>query len=501
MGVDQMLKNRTSKNILTTLGTIALIIFIFAYLPQSIGIFEKIFKIIAPIMLGVAIAFILNIPLKKLERLWDKIFNKHLDKNFIRAIRRPICLVLCILIVLCIFVGLLFMLVPQVISTLNGFVKNIPSYVTQIKGWWESLVIMLEEYSIELPHWEFDTDKLVSTLTKFLTSGETNIIGSSINFAGSIFGLVFDLVVAFVLSIYIIDHKERLVKNTKRGLAAFFSEKTVNKVFDIMLLVNRTFSNFLSGQLIEAIILAVLCFIGMLIFRMPYALLISTMIGITALIPIFGGFIGAGFGAFFILLEEPIKALWFLVFIIVLQQLEGNLIYPRVVGKKVGLPGLWVLIAVTVGSSFGIVGMLISVPICSVLYCLIDQLIHYYERKKAGELKDDETPFSEIFEEEEEENTTTRKIKLITIPFNKSKKSDDSDTDSDEKDGQAKRLSRKNRAKKCKNAKKKTKLKVKRASESNGADKNVDNVDKIDKIDTVNGESSDSAEKIEVKNS
>ena len=416
-----MFKNKTVQKVLLALIFIAIIVFIFANLPSSIGLFKNIFKVLAPILLGVAIAFIINIPLKRLERLWNLIFKKKLESKLVNKLRRPVCLVLCIIFVICIIAGLLFMLIPQIGKTINGFISKLPEYVTQIKGWWEALVAWLAEYSITLPHWELDSAKIIETVTNFLTSSDTDLLGSSIAFAGSVFTLIFDLVLATVLSIYIIDHKEKLVQQTKRGLTAFFSEKTVNRTFDIMLLVNRTFANFLSGQLIEAVILGVLCFIGMLIFRMPYAALISTMVGVTALIPIFGGFIGAGIGAFFILLENPIMALWFIVYIIVLQQLEGNLIYPKVVGKKVGLPGLWVLVAVTVGSSFGIVGMLISVPICSVLYCLMDQLINYYEMKKAGNVGDDVSPFAILPEDDEDEIGNKREKSKIRISFRRTK--------------------------------------------------------------------------------
>ena len=409
-----MFKNKNLQKIIISLVIIALVLFILANIPSSLGLFKAIFKVLAPVLLGVAFAFVLNIPLRKLERLWDRAFEKRAGSKIMNKLRRPVCIVICLIFIMSILAGLAFLLIPQVLKTVNGLIPKLPEYITDIKNFWESIVVMLEEYSINLPHWNIDSNKIIETVTKFFSTDGSDIISSSISFAGSLFTLVFDVFFAFVISLYILDHKENIVRQTKRSISLLFSEKAANDIFDVLMLVNRTFANFISGQIIEAAILGSLCFVGMLIFRMPYALLVSTFITITALIPIFGAFIGAGIGAFFILLENPIQALWFIVFIIVLQQLEGNLIYPKVVGKKVGLPALWVLIAVTVGSSFGIVGMLISVPIFSVVYCLIDRIVHYYELKKAGLLDEDTTPFSSLFDDEEEEgNADTKVEKLI----------------------------------------------------------------------------------------
>ena len=174
---------------------------------------------------------------------------------------------------------------------------------------------------------------------------------------------------ALAFSIYVLAQKETLKRQSKKVLAKLMKPEKMQKLLDMLDLINRTFTNFITGQLTEAVIIGVLCFIGMSIFRMPYAPAISVLVGFTALIPVFGAFIGTAIGAFLILLVKPIQAVWFVVFIIVLQQFEGNLINPKVVGKSVGLPGIWVLVAVTIGgNAMGVVGMLISVPLCSVLY-------------------------------------------------------------------------------------------------------------------------------------
>lgn len=168
-----------------------------------------------------------------------------------------------------------------------------------------------------------------------------------------------------------------MLNNVKKLYMLFYPESKAKSLIEILRLSNKTFTNFVTGQFTEAIIIGVLCFIGMVILKIPFALIISVLVGFTALIPVFGAFIGTFVGVFLIIMVAPIKAVWFVIFIVVLQQLEGNLIYPRVVGKSVGLPGIWVLLSVTVGGSvFGIVGMLISVPVCSVLYTLLSRTVN-----------------------------------------------------------------------------------------------------------------------------
>ena len=198
-----------------------------------------------------------------------------------------------------------------------------------------------------------------------------------------------DIVLGIVFAIYLLAQKENLGRQTKKSIRAIFGEERAKKIVDFSSLTNSVFTKFVTGQLTEACIIGVLCFIGMLIFGMPYAGIISILVGFTALIPIFGAFIGTGIGAFLILLENPLKAIWFVIFIIVLQQLEGNLIYPRVVGKSVGLPGIWVLAAVTIGGGlFGVMGMLFSVPICSVLYVMFRE----YVNRKSKEYQQEYEP-------------------------------------------------------------------------------------------------------------
>jgi len=203
------------------------------------------------------------------------------------------------------------------------------------------------------------------------------------NFTSSLFGGIVDLVLGFVFSMYVLSQKEKLGSNVKKVMNTFLPQKRVGQVTEIIAISDKAFSNFITGQLTEALIIGALCFIGMVAFNMPYALTISVLVGFTALIPVFGAFIGTAIGAFLILMVSPIKAVWFIVFIIVLQQIEGNFIYPKVVGKSVGLPGIWVLTAVTIGNGmFGLLGMIVAVPTFSVLYTLLKKVVDNKTKKQ-----------------------------------------------------------------------------------------------------------------------
>ncbi len=347
----------------------------------SLGaVFKAVFAIVTPIAAGCAIAFILNIPMRFFERLWIKWFTPK-----VRILRRTVCLLLTLLCFAGAIALILGIVIPQTWQKAEEIATNIPEYIGKAKGWYESLGGFLVRFSIELPPLNVNADAIMATVMKFISDNSHNILDTSVSIAATAFSAVFDAVVAMVISIYILAQKERLSVQAKKLLYSIFSEKNTERLLALGRLTDKTFSGFVAGQLTEAFIIAALCCIGMLIFKMPYPGLISVLVGVTALIPIFGAFIGTGIGAFLILFESPLKAVMFVVFIIILQQLEGNIIYPRVVGSQVGLPGLWVLIAVTVGAEFGIVGMLVSVPIASLLYAVTRQIVNARIKEKGLE--------------------------------------------------------------------------------------------------------------------
>lgn len=346
-------------------------LFLLCNLPPLIQVFDFLLSALLPIIVGLCIAFVLNLLLRPLERLWNRVFRM----KFRRA-RRPVCLVLTLLIVFLVIYALLIAILPQLVKTLLGLIEKIPDYVTTVKGWYTTLSDTMAEKGVSLPALEIDTAGITSLLKRFFEENGQSILNLSISVAGSLFSFVFDTVLALVLAIYILAQKRTLGARVKKLMYAVFSDKQADRITHLAYTSERIFAKFITGQLTEALIISSLCFVGMLIFGMHYPLLISVLVGVTALIPIFGAFIGTAIGAFLILLEDPMQAVWFVIFILILQQVEGNLIYPKVVGKSVGLPGLWVLAAVTVGSSFGIAGMLISVPVCSLLYSLLREFVN-----------------------------------------------------------------------------------------------------------------------------
>lgn len=324
----------------------------------------ELYSLISPFVIGLCIAYVVNVIMRPIERLWMKLLSKCKGK-WVEKMKRPICLLLSILLVIGIILAVIFIIMPELSDSVSSLVSMVPSYASEVESWWEALALRLDKYGVELPQFSFDTDKFI----QILKDGGTAVLNTTLSATTSIVTAVINIVLALAFSIYVLAQKETLKRQSKKVLAKLMKPEKMQKLLDMLDLINRTFTNFITGQLTEAVIIGVLCFIGMSIFRMPYAPAISVLVGFTALIPVFGAFIGTAIGAFLILLVKPIQAVWFVVFIIVLQQFEGNLIYPKVVGKSVGLPGIWVLVAVTIGgNAMGVVGMLISVPLCSVLY-------------------------------------------------------------------------------------------------------------------------------------
>lgn len=324
----------------------------------------ELYSLISPFVIGLCIAYVVNVIMRPIERLWMKLLSKCKGK-WVEKMKRPICLLLSILLVIGIILAVVFIIMPELSDSVSSLVSMVPSYVSEVESWWKALALRLDKYGVELPQFSFDTDKFI----QILKDGGTAVLNTTLSATTSIVTAVINIVLALAFSIYVLAQKETLKRQSKKVLAKLMKPEKMQKLLDMLDLINRTFTNFITGQLTEAVIIGALCFIGMSIFRMPYAPAISVLVGFTALIPVFGAFIGTAIGAFLILLVKPIQAVWFVVFIIVLQQFEGNLIYPKVVGKSVGLPGIWVLVAVTIGgNAMGVVGMLISVPLCSVLY-------------------------------------------------------------------------------------------------------------------------------------
>lgn len=344
--------------------------------------FSFVVSIVFPFLLGAAMAFILNVPMSFMEK---RLFSK--TKGKAKKLKRPICLVLAILFVVAILWIVLLVVIPEVASTVTSLSANIEAALIKLQRWAMDIFEDNQQIEVWIASLQFDWDGIIHTAFGFLKNGAGNVLNSTMTVAKTVINSVMNFCVAFVFACYILLQKEKLAVQIRKILYAFFSKKVVTKVLDIASLSYKTFANFVTGQCCEAVILGTMFFISMSILRFPYALLVGVLIAFTALIPIFGAFIGCFLGTFLILVADPMKAIAFVILFLVLQQVEGNLIYPHVVGGSVGLPSIWVLVAVTVGGSLmGIVGMLVFIPICSVLYALFREMV--YKRLKERGIHD-----------------------------------------------------------------------------------------------------------------
>lgn len=345
---------------------VGLVLAIVWYMPEVIGFVGILFSYLIPFIVGLSIAFVLNVLMKIIE-------EKIVSRLKLGKYQRMAAFLLTLTTMIMAVVILVLLIIPEIRSTFSIVSQNLPSFLKRIESWLSTLRIN----DLGLSDIDFNWDNLMDSAYDFITRGGSGLFSTTWGITSSILGILINMALGLVFSIYILFQKETLGRQTRKLLHAFLSEDTADSIMEVAALANDVFSNFIKGQFFEALIIGILCFVGMTVLSMPYAVAISALVGFTALIPLIGAFVGTGIGVFLIIMVSPIKALWFVVFIIVLQQLESNLIYPRVVGTSVGLPGIWVLLAVTVGAaSFGILGILVAVPISSVLYSLLRRTVN-----------------------------------------------------------------------------------------------------------------------------
>lgn len=381
------LDKRTLKKLALLIVFTVITVFAVLRIGNIVNVVRYFFNALSPLLIGGCIAFVMNLLMRPLERLWFKIWKKR--PEFAQKTARAVCLTASSLIVLGAVTAVLFVIIPEIAETVVNIVDMLPQYFDRLKNTWGILSDQLAKYSIILPEFDIGSSVLFDKLMEIVSQGGQIVFDKTVGLTKGLFSIIFDIVVGFVFSLYILSGKERYGKKLKKLASAFLPQSHTDKLFEEISRVNRTFSKFVAGQLIEALIIGTLCFIGMLIFGFPYAPVVSVLVGVTALVPVFGAFIGTAIGAFLILVDSPIKAFWFVVFIIILQQLEGNIIYPHVAGRAVGLPGILVLGAVTLGGNlFGVLGMLLSVPVCSLVYFTIVELVG--KRLEEKGLDDDE---------------------------------------------------------------------------------------------------------------
>ena len=364
------------------IAVVSIILFgIINNIDKSLSVLSFIMKVLSPIFIGIFIAIILNIPISIFE---NKIFGRLTRKNgkVWSKIKRIISISLSLTCFFLITTVLLSYVIPEFVRTCQGFISKADKYMDNFTNTVRELAINLN-LPLKPEAIDFTYDTVVSWLTSLIGDNSNDIFHTTLTTVLTVFSSVWNLVLGFILAIYIVASKESLSKIIKGLLYSILSKEKADNVISVSRLSKKAFEGFICGQCIEVILIGVLTFIGMCVFDFPYAIMISCIVAVTAFIPIFGPITGAIIGAFLILLVDPMKALWFLVFIIILQQIESNIIYPKIMGQQVGLPGLWVLIAVILGGEFfGIPGIIISVPLCSVLYTLLHEWILKRLREK-----------------------------------------------------------------------------------------------------------------------
>ena len=331
-----------------------------------LDIFNSILAVIMPFLLGIMIAFILNVLMIRIEKILSRFL---LDKKY-TSFKRVISIIVSLLIVIGVIGIIITLIIPELTNAIKVIVKSFPETFEQLQVW-------INQNGNSFPQLEtwinsVDLNSIASELSGLFKIGLTGMLGSTVDVISMFFTSILNLVVGIVFALYILMSKETLKRQSHKLIDAYIPKRISVKLLEVGTLARTTFSNFVIGQTVEAFILGTLCAVGMAVLNLPYAPMIGSLVGITAFVPIVGAFIGGGIGAFMILTVDPMQALIFIIFLVVLQQLEGDLIYPRVVGSSVGLPSIWVLFAVTVGGGlWGITGMLFSVPVLSVVYALI----------------------------------------------------------------------------------------------------------------------------------
>lgn len=342
---------------------------------------SEIMNILMPLIIGISIAFILNIPMKWLESHLAKQL-RHISCFFERHVR-GLSLTVTVLCLLSVVVLVLFIVIPELMRTASLIKDRLPEYIIHLQNLWSEFSLIIAKWYPNILSIDIDWNAITSMLYDVISSGGVNLLQSTYFFASSVFSLLFDFFLGFIFAIYFLLNKEKVLQQIKKMSKAYLQKSTYQRLYNIYHLSSDIFEKFITGQLFEALIVGVLCFIGMILLRLPYALMISVIIGITALIPIFGALFGTAIGFILICMVDPLQAVWFTIFILVMQQIEGDLIYPRMIGNTVGLPSIWVFTVVTLsGSCFGVIGMILSVPISSILYALLREDVSIRTKRK-----------------------------------------------------------------------------------------------------------------------
>ncbi len=373
------IEKRTLRNIFIGVISCIVLYWILHDTRRVVGVFNFIKGVLSPFVIGAGLAFIINVPMRAFEGLLKGIKKP--------ILRRLIAMLLTFIGLLLVLAIVFWLLIPQMVETIQSLLPKLYTFIGNIGNWVKGFV----EKNPQLMVWIYDnTDfenfnwtDLAQKAIAMIGSSVTTIVDGTVSAIGSLAGGLVNGVIAVVFSIYCLFQKENLARQGRKLLYAFVPEKVADGTVRIFRLTNATFSNFLSGQCIEVCILGCLFAIAMAIFRMPYIPLVSVLVAVTAFIPVVGAWVGCVLGTFFILVANPIQAVWFVVMFVVLQQIENNMIYPRVVGTSIGLSGMWVLVAVAIGGELmGVAGMFLMIPVTSVIFTLLSEITNKHLENK-----------------------------------------------------------------------------------------------------------------------
>lgn len=362
------------------IGVVAFGVLLYEFLENFSVIWEGaafVLGLMKPVFIGIMIAFIANMPMRFLENRVFKKWKTH-------KIKRPVCMLLAVLFILSIVTVLIFVLIPMLVQSVRLLAENLDDYIAALSSWADGVWHKLNMSDGVEEKVRTVMQGILSKLDTWLAAAATAALKVTVNVVTGVFsGLI-----ALIFSMYALFHKEKLLNQLKKLIHAVFSQKAASRIMDVCARTNNVFNRYFFGMITECAILGTLCFIGMQIFGFPYPLLISFMVGITQLAPIIGPWLSGILGALIILMVDPPMALWFILFIIAVQQIEENLFYPRVVGNAVGLSGMWVLVAMLLfGGLFGITGIVLAVPVMAVLYTLLSDWVNKRIKKKEEQIE------------------------------------------------------------------------------------------------------------------
>lgn len=379
----------TMKRIMVLIAFAVLLLAGLQRMEAVMGAVGFVWGVLSPLFVGAALAFILNVPMSFLERkLFPKRDARKGKKGPSPALARGISLLLTFVLLVVIILLLVLVVVPQLAESVASLGTAVSDAAKRAMAWAEEQFAAYPEITARLETLSIDWQGLVKALWDFLTTGVGSVVTSTISVTRQVAGAVSAGFISFIFAIYLLLQKEKLGLQCRKALYAILPEKAADETVRVCSMSHRVFSSFITGQCVEAVILGAMFFAAMTLLRMPYALLVGCLIAVTALIPIVGAFIGCIVGAFLLLMTSPVQALAFVVLFLVLQQVEGNLIYPHVVGSSVGLPSIWVLAAVSIGGSLmGVVGMLVFIPLTAVLYALFREFVYGRLKKKGIKVK------------------------------------------------------------------------------------------------------------------